>query len=191
MNKILLSIVLILYFSGLISGKMKISKSNRKFYDEHGRTRIFHGVNVVYKLPPYIPSTDKFDPYLSLSIEDIGYMKKFGFNLVRFGVIWEAIEVSPNVYDNKLLDQIENLVNTLGKNGIYTMIDAHQDAFSRMQCGEGVPIFYVNELDYDKDCKSTYLKVFFHLISKCQGMKEFNFRKDDLGRPLIEDCKKK
>ena len=41
------------------------------FIDEDGRSVLFHGVNVVYKVPPYIPSTEDFDPFESLNDEDI------------------------------------------------------------------------------------------------------------------------
>jgi hypothetical protein len=30
--------------------------------DSLGRTVLFHGVNVVYKIDPYIPSQEEFDP---------------------------------------------------------------------------------------------------------------------------------
>lgn len=45
------------------------------FRDEHNRTVLFHGVNAVVKLPPYVPSTDAFDPIMSISDEDITFMK--------------------------------------------------------------------------------------------------------------------
>ena len=37
------------------------------------------------------------------------------------------------------------IVRLLGLKGIYTIIDAHQDMFSRLFCGEGVPIFYAKK----------------------------------------------
>jgi hypothetical protein len=37
------------------------------------------------------------------------------------------------------LDASEDIINRLGKKGIYTMIDSHQDAISRDACGEGMP----------------------------------------------------
>ena len=46
-------------------------------------------------------------------------------NHMRLGVMWEAVETSEGVYDTDYLDQIESLVNTMGKYGIYTMIDNH------------------------------------------------------------------
>ena len=60
---------------------------------------LLHGVNVVYKVPPYIPDTQTFDPQKSLTAEDIANLKKWGFNFVRLGVMWEAVETEPGVYD--------------------------------------------------------------------------------------------
>lgn len=36
--------------------KILVDSANRQFVDEAGRAVIFHGVNVVYKMDPYIPS---------------------------------------------------------------------------------------------------------------------------------------
>ena len=52
-------------------------------------------------------------------------MLKWGFNFVRLGVMWEAVEVAPGVYNDTYLDEIELLINKLGQNGIYTLVDAH------------------------------------------------------------------
>ena len=60
---------------------------------------LLHGVNVVYKVPPYIPDTQSFDSQKSLTAEDIANLKKWGFNFVRLGVMWEAVETEPGVYD--------------------------------------------------------------------------------------------
>jgi hypothetical protein len=39
-----------------------------KFYDEQDREIIFHGTNVVVKVPPYMPPvTDKYDVLWSFS----------------------------------------------------------------------------------------------------------------------------
>jgi endoglycosylceramidase len=40
------------------------------------------------------------------------------------------------------LTKINALITKLGEQGIYTLVDAHQDVFARSICGEGVPDFY-------------------------------------------------
>ena len=67
-------------------------------------------------------------------------------NLVRLGVMWEGVEREEGKYDDAYLDKIETLINKLGKQGIYTLVDAHQDVFARSICGEGIPDFYAKQL---------------------------------------------
>ena len=102
-----------------------IDPSERKFVDALGRQILFHGVNVVYKVDPYIPSVDTFDSQNSLNDEDIANLKKWGQNFVRLGVMWEAVEREEGVYDEDYLDQVEALIDRLGNAGIYTLVDAH------------------------------------------------------------------
>lgn len=66
-------------------------------------------------------------------------------NFVRLGVMWEAVERRPGVYDMEYLAKVNDLITKLGEQGIYTLVDAHQDVFARMMCGEGVPDFYARE----------------------------------------------
>lgn len=75
-----------------ILSKIAIDPESRQFIDESGRSVLFHGVNVVYKVAPYIPSDGAFDASDSLNDEDIQNLKNWGFNFVRLGVMWEAVE---------------------------------------------------------------------------------------------------
>lgn len=78
--------------------------------------------------------------------KDIQNLKKWGFNHVRLGVMWEAVEREQGVYDDNYLDKVEVLINRLGDAGIYTLVDAHQDVFARSICGEGMPDFYTKPI---------------------------------------------
>ena len=182
-------LVLFAFITSIASFSIDSTKSF--ILDNEGRYSVFHGVNVIIKLPPYLPDLDKFDPLNSLNTEyDLKTMKKMGFNMVRLGVIWEAVERQPGVYDMEYLQKVEEIINTLGKNGIYTMVDAHQDAFSRNFCGEGVPYFYTNELGYDKQCNANIVTQFLGFVGTCKNLDYFNFSYDENGLPVIDDCKK-
>jgi len=110
--------------------QFSIDPTNQFILDNNNRYSIFHGGNVVVKLPPYLPTLDTFDYQMSLNTpHDLETMKRLGFNSVRLGVIWEAVETAPGVYDYDYLDKVEKIINTLGENGIYSMVDAHQDVF--------------------------------------------------------------
>jgi len=83
-----------------ITAPTHIDPERRMLSDADGRAIIFHGVNVIYKVDPYIPSEGAFDPQNSLNIEDIVNLKKWGMNFVRLGVMWEAVEKTKGVYDD-------------------------------------------------------------------------------------------
>ena len=99
---------------------------------------------MVFKQYPFVPDLEHFHPQESLTEQDIKDLKKWGFNFVRLGVSWEAVEVeapesTPNniipMYNYTYLDQIDKIIQSLANHGIYTMIDAHQDVFARIICG--------------------------------------------------------
>ena len=52
-------------------------------------------------------------------------MVDWGMNMIRLGVMWEAVETAPGVYNTTYLDAINDLINKIGSYGIYTMVDAH------------------------------------------------------------------
>lgn len=103
----------------------KIGIEDRTFVDSDGRQILFHGVNAVYKVAPFIPTDAEFDPQNSINDQDISNLKSWGFNLMRLGVMWEAVEIAEGVYDYEYLQKIDDLVTKLGEAGIVTLIDAH------------------------------------------------------------------
>lgn len=80
-------------------------------------------------------------------------LAKWGFNFVRLGVMWEAVETSPGNYNFTYLDEVNELILKLGQRNIYTLVDAHQDVFARIICGEGVPDFYAKKILKDMPSK--------------------------------------
>ena len=163
------------------------------FKDPEGRSLLFHGVNAVYKVPPYIPSDGAFSPTKSLNAEDIANLVLWGQNFVRLGVMWEAVERVEGEYDDDYLDQIETLINNLGKAGIYVLIDAHQDVFARVNCGEGIPDFYAKQvIGDDPHCIGKFgdwlMGPIFDSMGICQSIKDYGYTLDENGNPLIEEC---
>ena len=155
---------------------------------DDGRYSIFHGVNVVVKLPPFIPDTEKFDPYFSFTDEDITILKRLGINLVRLGIIWESIEYAEGEYNSTHLEKMSTIVSKLEENEITVIIDAHQDMFSRLFCGEGAPKFYAENMTYAIDCKTNIISRLFGLFSACIPLNTNNWRYNEEGLPEIEDC---
>ena len=72
--------------------KVFIDSKTRSIRDKYGRHLLLHGVNIIYKIPPYIPNQETWSPDESLTDKDIDDLVKWGFNFVRLGVMWEAVE---------------------------------------------------------------------------------------------------
>jgi endoglycosylceramidase len=170
----------------VLVSSISINQQLRMPVDDYGRALILHGVNAVYKQSPYLPLAEGFDPEYSLSEIDIEYLLAYGFNLVRLGVLWEAVEVAPGVYNQTYLKAVETLVNSLGHAGIYTMIDSHQDLLTRALCGEGMPTFLVHDLSHS--CDSHLLSSLFWLIGMCRSEESLHLPKDENGNPLLSAC---
>ena len=112
---------------------------------------------------------------------------------MRLGVMWEAVETSPGVYNETYIQEINELITKLGDKGIYTLVDAHQDVLARTVCGEGMPDFYAKDIiEKGTYCFGKWADVILGPIAKhfgaCKSMKSYNFKYDKNGDPLIEDC---
>ncbi|WP_067975443.1 cellulase family glycosylhydrolase [Mycolicibacter icosiumassiliensis] len=102
--------------------------------DRDGRVIILHGTNEVNKEPPYTPSADGF------SEDDAIFLAANGFNVVRLGIEWAAVEPEPGVYDQAYLASIEETVNMLARHGIVTVVEMHQDLYTNLDGdGNGAP----------------------------------------------------
>lgn len=147
MLKFLVYVTLVLSCLLALTGegsKIKVSRTGKLkhgyvFIDANGRARLFHGVNAVYKIAPWRPELTGFDYRYSLSEEDAKLLSSWGFNVVRLGVMWPGVEPQYQVFDRQYLADIMTIINNLGKYGIYTIIDLHQDLGNRAFCGEGIP----------------------------------------------------
>ena len=127
--------------------------------DSHGRVVFLHGVNVVYKRPPYEVYPAPGKPW-NFSARDASLMAQLGFNVVRLGMTWSGLEPgtasandpaicrsgppgNPGQFNqavlNAYLNRLDRTVNLLGRYHIYTILDMHQDVYNEQFDGEGAP----------------------------------------------------
>lgn len=107
--------------------------SGRWITDATGRVIIPRGVNMVAKLPPYSPA------HAGFGAKDAAVLAREGFNVVRVGVIYSAVEPAPGVYNDDYLRNIRSTVAVLHRYGILSVIDFHQDLWGPAFDAEGFP----------------------------------------------------
>lgn len=140
----LLLLLLLLGTAHASLSRVRVGASGH-FVDEDGRALIFHGVNAVEKLQPFLPQQTGFDPMRSLSEIDAASLASWGFNVVRLGVMWVAVMPAPGAINHTYLAAVNQTVSMLAAHGIYTILDMHQDSMSPRFCGEGFPAWAVDQ----------------------------------------------
>lgn len=177
LSKLFYAIILLTLITMTIN-KSIITIENNSFKDRTGRIRLFHGLNISVKNKPFIPdlTQEVFDVTNSFSNVDIQFLLDMGINIVRLSLFWEAFEIEERVYDYSYLDSVEKIVNSLGEVGIYTILENHQDLFSSLFCGEGVPYFYASELPYSNNCSNSVFSSLTNLLGMCENIHDWNSR---------------
>lgn len=160
--------------------RIQVDVDSQHFVDEYGRVRIFHGVNVVYKLPPFLPNLTHFDPQKSLTADDLSNLHEWGFNVIRFYTAWMGVNPTSEAdVSQQYLGQLSQAVQMMEDKGIYALLDCHQDVLSRYFCGEGMPDWVAKKLG------DSVLNAFpFPLAVNIT-------REPDTGYPTIDACLKR
>ncbi len=123
--------------------KGQLSHEGRWITDHKGRVVILHGWNLVSKVGSYRPEDTGF------GVDDARFLKRNGFNTIRLGVIYKALEPSPPGANGKAryrhgyLRSIGRTQRLLARHGIYTLLDFHQDLYNERFQGEGWPDWQV------------------------------------------------
>lgn len=103
--------------------------------DPHGRVVLIHGVNAVWKTPPYAPPAEAH----GFLAEDADWLAEHGFNGVRVGTLFVGTMPQRGVIDTVYLDRWDRVIRLLSARRIYTQFDFHQDMYNERYAGEGFP----------------------------------------------------
>lgn len=118
----------------------RIFTEGKNFIDSEGRQRIFNGVNLCDK-GGALNENGRRDYPFNFDESVISRLAENGFNLVRLGMTWDAVEPEPGKYDEEYLDRVEKVCDLCEKYGIYFYLDMHQDLYSGKlgMGGDGAP----------------------------------------------------
>ncbi len=129
--------------------------------DRDGRVVLLHGVDLVYKIPPYEVEVGGTGRNVLTSAE-AQHMAQLGFDVVRLGIIWKGLEPGtapinaagictpgtprasgPGQFNARIfdtyLDRLQATIALLARYGISSLIDMHQDVYNEAFGGEGAP----------------------------------------------------
>lgn len=113
---------------------------NQCFVDTQNREVILNGINHVVK--------DPAQNYLYPDDEQLFQtFREYGFNCIRYGIIWDGLEPEPGAINEEYLQEIDKRVRWAEENGIWLILDMHQDLFSR-KFSDGAPLWAT--LDQEK-----------------------------------------
>lgn len=131
--------------------------------DAFGRVVFMHGVNAVYKRPPFVLYPAPGRPW-DFSARDASRIASLGFDVVRLGILWKGLEPGiagpndsaictpgtphdPHQFDPGVLDsylaKVAQTVGLLARYHVYTLLDMHQDVYNELFRGEGAPAWAV------------------------------------------------
>ncbi len=118
--------------------------------DTQGRVILIHGINVSQKVPPYLPDSLPPTATTADAAPYFANIKQAGFNAVRLIIIWAGLEPTPGMIDTNYLNQIQQEVQMCKDDGLYVLLDMHQDLYSQSLCyGDGAPAWACDLAGYD------------------------------------------
>lgn len=112
--------------------------ARRFLVDSQGRALILHGANVGSKDPP--------DHVPAITQDEVRRMaQEWGFNFVRYLIFWDAIEPTAGAINGAYLDAVASRLDEFAAQGIYVMLDMHQDVYARRFCCDGAPEWAIRD----------------------------------------------
>lgn len=118
---------------------MRFQTDGSVLRDQHGRQRIFHGINLVAKGNQKLNGSFIDRGFKgSWTAQEINDFAARGFTLIRLGVMWAAVEPEPGAYDREYLDWVGTQLDLIHDAGMFALLDSHQDLYSQSY-GDGAP----------------------------------------------------
>lgn len=159
----------------------KIFTENKSLVDSYGRERIFFGVNLCDK-GQYSEKDNKRHYIYDWDDSIFENFKKRGFNIIRLGITWDAVEPEKGKYNEEYIESVRKTLDKCEKAGIYAYVDMHQDLYSGYGDGpgDGAPAWatYTDKYKY-KNPRLVWAESYF--ISKATHRAFDNFWDNNYG----------
>jgi endoglycosylceramidase len=109
-----------------------------RLFDSTGKELWVRGINVVPK--------NAADYVGDIGPQDFATIRSWGMNTVRLGIFWDGLEPHPGQLDTAYLDRISRLVAAAKAQGLFVLLDMHQDLYS-VKFSDGAPRWATQDED--------------------------------------------
>ena len=99
-------------------------------FDQHKRQVLLRGVNYT-SLGDYYQGHPDLPPVVQPRSDDFPNMASLGFNVVRLVVHWSLLEPTQGEFNTAYVEQIRGQVEAAAQQGLYVVLDMHQDAWGK------------------------------------------------------------
>jgi endoglycosylceramidase len=115
-----------------------------KLKDRDGRNVVLHGINVHYKVAPYLPH-DGGGVRTSFTEREARRLRDWGWNTVRLAFSMEGLMPERGKVDRDYVRRYVEMTRMAARNGQYVLVDMHQDEFSSKYRGNGFPAWAADD----------------------------------------------
>lgn len=151
------------------------------FLDAQGRVIIPRGVNYAGRSK----HADGLPWTVEDTIADADHFKELGFNTIRYLIQWKNIEPEQGKYDDQYLEKVRERLDILHDNGLYVILDMHQDVYGPKFDYNGAPDWAVNDngIEY-KNSGGIWSTNYLHKAVQAAFDNFFDYEKD----PSLQDA---
>jgi len=108
--------------------------------DDEGAILVLRGINVESA------AKGAEDRLARVGEEDLHRIaRSWGFNLVRLLIFWDALEPEAGRIDHAYLDKVAERVDAFWGEGVFVMLDMHQDVYAARFCCDGAPEWAIRD----------------------------------------------
>jgi len=117
-----------------------------RLLDTFGREVVPHGVNARIEGLFDVVFDDgrqRLQPLPGFTEDDAALMAKLGFSFLRLPINWSGLEPVEGQFSESYLARLDAVIAACRKQGLYVLVDFHQDAYSKEIGEDGAPLWAI------------------------------------------------
>lgn len=123
-----------------------VGVQEHRLRDEFGREVLLQGINARIEGLFDVTFDDgrvPLEPIPAFTADDAREMARLGLNFLRLPINWSGLEPQEGQFSNEYQARIDRVIEWCAANGIYVLVDFHQDAWSKEIGEDGAPLWAI------------------------------------------------